>query len=113
MHVSDLADVHLAAMDVLEAGGDGGVFNCGYGRGYTVLEVLATLEAILARPVHQRRGPRRPGDVARAVADVDRLRAAIPWRPRHDNLEAILRSALAWRGCDTGALDKRRPFRKA
>jgi len=98
VHVSDIAAAHLAAMSYLEDGGPAGVFNCGYGRGYTVLEVIAALEAILERPIPVRRGARRAGDIPAAVANVDRLTATLDWRPRFDSLDHILRSALAWRG---------------
>jgi UDP-glucose 4-epimerase len=97
IHVSDVADAHVAAMRYLEAGNRGVVLNCASGRGHTVLEVVATLEAIVGRQIPQRPGPRRGGDVASAVGDVARLAATLDWRPRHDDLGVILRSALAWR----------------
>jgi UDP-glucose 4-epimerase len=97
IHVSDVADAHLAAMRYLQAGGRSVVLNCGSGRGHTVLEVVATLEAILGRQIPRRPGPRRLGDVASAVGDVARLAATLDWRPRFDDLAVILRSALAWR----------------
>ena len=102
IHVSDVADAHLAAMRYLEAGGRGVVLNCGSGRGHTVLEVLATLESIVGRDIPRRHGPRRLGDVSSAVGDVTRLAATLSWRPRYDDLGLILRSTLAWRGW-TGA----------
>jgi UDP-glucose 4-epimerase len=97
IHVSDVGDAQLAAMRYLQAGGRGVVLNCGSGRGRTVLEVIAALEAIIGRRIPQRSGPRRAGDVGSAVADVTRLAATLRWRPRFDNLGLILRSALAWR----------------
>jgi UDP-glucose 4-epimerase len=98
IHVSDVAEVHLAAMDHLEAGGAGDVFNCGYGRGHTVLEVISALETILRRKVPKRVGPRRPGDIAKAVANVDRVMSTLDWRPRFHDIDSILKSTLAWRG---------------
>ncbi len=98
IHVSDVAAIHLAAMRYLEAGGCSVVLNCGSGRGHTVLEVLAALEAIIGRPIPRRSGPRRIGDVPIAIGDVARLAATLGWRPRYDDLSLILRSALAWRG---------------
>ena len=98
IHVSDVAAIHLAALRYLEAGGRSVVLNCASGRGHTVLEVLAALEAIIGRPVPRRPGPRRNGDVPIAVGDMARLAATLGWRPRHDDLGLILRSALAWRG---------------
>jgi UDP-glucose 4-epimerase len=62
------------------------------------LEVLAALEGIVGRPIARRPGPRRVGDVPSAVGDVARLAATLGWRPRFDDLDLILRSALAWQG---------------
>jgi UDP-glucose 4-epimerase len=98
IHVSDLASAHVAALDYLESGGRGVVLNCGYGRGYTVLEVVAALEAVLGRDLKKRRAPRRPGDPARYLSDVTRLRATLDWAPQYESLDLILRSALAWAG---------------
>ncbi len=98
IHVSDLAAAHLAALRHLESGGGGTVINLGYGRGYTVLEVVAALERVLGRKLETRRAPRRPGDPPRYYSDTTRLNATLDWRPVHDDLEEILRSALAWAG---------------
>ncbi|MEO8813606.1 MAG: UDP-glucose 4-epimerase GalE [Caulobacteraceae bacterium] len=95
VHVSDLARAHVLALNHLDAGGAPVTLNCGYGRGHTVLEVVAALEAILGRALPTRRAPRRIGDAASAVSDIGRLRATLDWRPRFDDLETILRSALA------------------
>lgn len=96
IHVSDLADAHVAALDYLLAGGAPGTFNCGYGRGYTVLEVLAALERILGRPVAADPAPRRPGDPPRLISDPTAIQRSLGWTPRRDDLVQILESALAW-----------------
>jgi len=106
IHVSDLAELHLAALRQLASGQQGGgeqsgegtclVLNCGYGRGFSVREIVAAVEQETGRPLPTRRGPRRPGDPAALIADVTRLRATLDWAPRHADLHAILRSALAW-----------------
>lgn len=96
IHVSDLAQAHLGALTYLEGGGHGITLNCGYGRGYTVLEVVAAFEALLGRTIPKRRSPRRPGDPASAVSDVRRLAATLDWAPRFASLETILASALNW-----------------
>lgn len=99
IHVSDLAELHVAALRRVESGGDGGglVLNCGYGRGFSVREVLAAVEAEAGTAIAVRDGPRRDGDPPRLVSDVSRLRAALPsWTPRHDRLDHIVRTALAW-----------------
>ena len=98
IHVSDLAGAHVAALRYLEAGGAGTVINLGYGRGYTVRELIAALERILGRPLNTRRAPRRPGDPARYFSDTTRLRAMLDWSPAFDDLDLILRSALTWAG---------------
>jgi UDP-glucose 4-epimerase len=96
IHVDDLALAHVLGMRHLLAGGGGTVFNCGYGRGYTVLEVIAALETLIGRGLPVAFRPRRPGDPARSVSDATRLRQALGWRPRRDSLEAMLGSALQW-----------------
>jgi UDP-glucose 4-epimerase len=98
IHVSDLAAAHVAALRYLEGGGPGVVLNCGYGQGYTVLELVAALERVLGRTLNKRRAGRRPGDPDRSVSDVTRLRATLDWTPRYDSLDLILRTALAWAG---------------
>jgi UDP-glucose 4-epimerase len=98
IHVWDLATAHVAALNYLDAGGAGVTLNCGYGKGYTVLEVVAALEEVLGRTLNKRRAPRRPGDPARYVSDITRLRATLDWTPRHESLPYILRTALDWAG---------------
>ena len=96
VHVADIADAHAAALRLLEGGGRGGVFNCGHGRGISVREAMAAVEAESGRRLDVRAGPRRPGDAAALVADISRIRAELGWRPRRD-LRAMARTALAWR----------------
>ena len=95
IHVEDLAAAHLAALRYLEQGGQSDVFNCGYGRGYSVKEVLEELTRIAGK-LEINRGPRRPGDVASLVADVTKIHKTMDWRPRYDDLSVIVRSALEW-----------------
>ena len=96
IHVSDLAEAHVAALRDLEEGGGGRVLNCGYGRGFSVREVLETVRAVAGVPFDVREGPRRAGDPPVLVADASRIRAALRWSPRHDDLEFIVRTALSW-----------------
>jgi UDP-glucose 4-epimerase len=98
IHVSDLAQAHVSALDYLDAGGEPGAFNCGYGRGYTVKEVIAALEAVTGAPLPTALTGRRPGDPARLISDPALIHARMDWRPRFESLELILRSALAWEG---------------
>ena len=96
IHVSDLVDAHLLALDALRGGAASSTFNCGYGHGASVLEVIATVEKMIGRklPVHE--GPRRAGDPPELIADPSRIKRVLNWKPEHDDLAEIVRSALAW-----------------
>ena len=96
IHVSDLAAAHVAALRDLEEGGGSRVLNCGYGRGFSVYEVLDAVQAEAGTALEIRDGPRRAGDPPALVCDPSRLRAALQWSPRYDDLGLIVRSALAW-----------------
>jgi UDP-glucose 4-epimerase len=96
IHVSDLAAAHLSALDHLLGGGESFTLNCGYGRGYSVREVVAKLEAVLGARLPVVVAARRPGDAGAVVADSSRLRRTLPWTPRHDDLGTIVGHALAW-----------------
>ncbi|MGF1475578.1 MAG: UDP-glucose 4-epimerase GalE [Geminicoccaceae bacterium] len=96
IHVSDLARLHVMAMERLLAGGPSRTLNCGYGRGWSVAQVLAAVERVADRPIPVSVQPRRPGDAAAVVADVTALKESLSWRPVHDDLEAMIGDALAW-----------------
>ena len=96
IHVSDLIAAHFDALKHLRNGGVSGIFNCGYGRGYSVLEVVKAVEKVAGRALNVRYGPRRAGDPAQIVAGAERARATLGWVPRHDNLDEIVASALGW-----------------
>ncbi|KKC27699.1 UDP-glucose 4-epimerase GalE [Sphingomonas sp. SRS2] len=97
IHVSDLADAHLHALDTLIARPDEShVMNCGYGRGFSVLEVLDSVDRITGGTVVRRMEPRRAGDPDALVADNSRILATTPWRPRLADLDTIVNHALAW-----------------
>ena len=98
IHVTDLADAHMAALTHLRRGGASATFNCGYGHGYSVLEVIKAVKRVSGRDFTVRFGPRRPGDPAVIVADARRIRAQLGWTPRFDNLDTIVEHALAWEG---------------
>jgi UDP-glucose 4-epimerase len=96
IHVTDLVRAHSAALAYLRRGGKNATFNCGYGHGYSVLEVLETARRISGRNFPVEFAGRRPGDPATLVADVSRIHAALDWQPLYDNLDTIVTHALAW-----------------
>lgn len=96
IHVEDLADAHLRALDYLRGGGSSTVLNCGYGHGYSVREVLAAVERAAGHPLDVRERPRRAGDPPALIAIAERIRQVLGWVPRHDDLDAIVTTALAW-----------------
>ncbi len=96
IHVSDLARAHAAALAHLRSGGASMTFNCGYGRGYSVLEVIEAVKRVSGRNFAVRMAGRRPGDPASLVADVRRIRAVLNWSPKFDDLDVIAAHALEW-----------------
>lgn len=96
IHVTDLARAHSSALRYLRAGGPSDVFNCGYGRGSTVREVIETVSRVSNRPLPVAVGPRRPGDPAALTADNGKILARLDWRPELNDLETIVRHAYAW-----------------
>ena len=96
IHVEDLARAHLCALDYLRSGGASQVLNCGYGHGYSVREVLASVNRVAGRSIPVIEEPRREGDPDRLVAAAGRVRAVLGWEPRLDDLDAIVRSSLRW-----------------
>ena len=96
VHVADVASAHVAALDHLMAGGASGAFNVGYGRGQSVREVLDCANRICGGRLVIRDAARRPGDPPSLVADARRIASELGWRPQHEDLELIVRSALAW-----------------
>jgi UDP-glucose 4-epimerase len=98
IHVSDLADAHALALDHLAAGGASHVLNCGYGRGFSVREVIRMVERVAGRALPVREAARRAGDPPELVADSSRLKAEFRWQPKRDDLEQIVASAYAWEG---------------
>ena len=96
IHVSDLVRAHLDALRYLRAGGESVVLNCGYGRGFSVLDVVAAVKRASRTDFPVRLAPRRAGDPAALVAGADRIREVLGWAPERDNLDTIVADALAW-----------------
>ena len=97
IHVSDLAAAHVDALDLLIARPEEShTMNCGYGRGFSVLQVLDAVDRVTNRKIERRLEGRRAGDPDALVADNSKILSTLPWRPKHDDLEGIVKDALAW-----------------
>jgi UDP-glucose 4-epimerase len=96
IHVEDLADAHLKALAYLRRGGESTTLNCGYGRGYSVRDLIAMVESVAGHPIAKREAPRRAGDPPSLVARAVRIRETLGWEPHHDDLKKIVATSLAW-----------------
>lgn len=96
IHVSDLAAAHRLALQRLRAGGANMVANCGYGHGYSVLEVIDSVRRVFGEDFDVVIGGRRTGDAAAVVANSDLARGELGWQPKHDDLDRIVADALSW-----------------
>ncbi len=96
VHVEDLASAHIAALNYLNQKGASTTLNCGYGHGYSIFDIISKFEEIVGSPVLWERAPKRSEDVARAVADVRKIKETLNWHPQYDDLKTILLSAYHW-----------------
>jgi UDP-glucose-4-epimerase GalE len=96
IHVTDLAEAHVLALQSLEKGSDSASFNLGTGNGFSVREVIRTAEAISGRSIPVVEGPRRPGDPPRLVADAAKAKDQLGWQPQYDELKPIIATAWDW-----------------
>jgi UDP-glucose 4-epimerase len=96
IHVEDVARAHVDALDYLRRGGAAAVFNCGYSHGYSVREVLESVQRIAGSPLAIREEPRRAGDPPTLIAQADRIRSQLGWTPQLDDLDTIVESSLRW-----------------
>jgi UDP-glucose 4-epimerase len=96
IHVEDLASAHVRALEYLRAGGESRTLNCGYGHGYSVREVISTVNALNGEPIKTLEGPRRAGDPPSLVARAQRVREILGWQPQFDDISVIVKSQLAW-----------------
>ncbi len=96
VHVSDVADAHTAALEHLMRGAESGVFNCGYGLGHSVLDVIAAARLVSGADICVREASRRPGDVPELVCSAQRIQDKLGWSPKHDQLSTIVRTAYEW-----------------
>ncbi|GGF46063.1 UDP-glucose 4-epimerase GalE [Youhaiella tibetensis] len=96
IHVTDLVEAHALLLEHLRKGGDSTTLNCGYGRGYSVRQVVDTVKQVSGIDFRVDEGPRRAGDPPAIVAGADKVRRLLGWKPAHDDLEGIVQSALDW-----------------
>jgi len=96
IHVSDLADIHLVSAEYLFKNNQSDIFNCGYGKGFSVKEVIETYNKFLEKKIKYKIGPKRPGDSKLVVANPDKFNKTLNWQPKFDNLEYILKTAYEW-----------------
>jgi UDP-glucose 4-epimerase len=96
VHVDDLARAHIDALDYLRRGGGSAICNCGYGHGYSVREVLDSVQRVAGSQLPIREEPRREGDPPILIARADRIQALLGWRPQLDQLDTIVEHSLRW-----------------
>jgi UDP-glucose 4-epimerase len=96
IHVSDLADAHIQALDYLRKGGESTLLNCGYGHGYSVREVIDAVNRVNGTPITIEQHPRRAGDPPSLVAAVDKIHRTLDWTPKYDDLDFIVKTSLEW-----------------
>ena len=96
IHVSDLVRAHMDALGYLRGGGQSDVFNCGYGKGYSVKDIVGVVKRVSGVDFPVTLSPRRAGDPAAIVAKAAKIRATLNWQPRFDNVETIVERALSW-----------------
>ena len=96
IHVSDLASAHLSALDYLRAGGGSTLVNCGYGKGFSVKEVIEATARIHGAPLNVVEQPRRAGDPPALIAAVGKIQKTLDWTPQYDDLDVIVETSLEW-----------------
>lgn len=96
IHVSDLASAHLSALDYLRNGGKSTLLNCGYGKGFSVRQVVDSIDRIHGEKINVVEQPRRAGDPPSLIAGVDKIHQTLDWKPQFDDLDKIVDSSLQW-----------------
>ena len=96
IHVNDLAEAHLLALEYLAGGGSSDVFNLGSGDGYSVKEIIDTAEKVVGKPIKYEMAARRAGDPAQLVASSEKAKTVLGWKPKYDDIETIIGSAWNW-----------------
>ncbi|MDB2381824.1 UDP-glucose 4-epimerase GalE [Candidatus Pelagibacter bacterium] len=96
IHISDLAEIHLISSNYLIDGGESNLFNCGYGNGFSIKDVINEFNKIINKNLKTIIGPRRPGDSEMIVSDVEKFTKYFSWKPKYNNLNYILKTAIEW-----------------
>ena len=96
IHVEDLAAAHLSALNYLRSGGQPTILNCGYGHGYSVKEVIESVERVSGNKLNVIESPRRAGDPPKLIANADAIKETLGWEPRFNDLDAIVKTSLDW-----------------
>ncbi|MBL4607754.1 MAG: UDP-glucose 4-epimerase GalE [Pseudomonadales bacterium] len=96
IHVEDLASAHIKALDYLRAGGESNTFNCGYGHGYSVREVINAMEQELGKPIKVIEETRRAGDPPCLISDCGAIKKTLKWEPQYDDINKIVKTSLDW-----------------
>ena len=96
IHVLDLADAHLKALNYLRSGGASDFFNLGSGSGFSVKEIITAAERVVGQSINKKLGARRPGDPAILIASSEKARRVLNWTPKFDNVEKIIADAWTW-----------------
>lgn len=96
IHVDDLADAHIKALDYLAAGGESVTLNCGYGHGYSVREVIDAVNRVSGSPIKVKEEARRAGDPPMLIARAEKARSVLGWEPKYDDLDFIVKTSLEW-----------------
>jgi UDP-glucose 4-epimerase len=96
IHVDDLADAHIKALEYLQQGGESTTLNCGYGHGYSVREVIDAVNRVNGKPINVKEEARRAGDPPALIARADKIRQVLGWKPRYDDLDFIVKTSLDW-----------------
>jgi len=96
IHVDDLADAHIKALEYLRRGGESVTLNCGYGHGYSVREVIDAIDRVNGTPIKVKEEARRAGDPPSLIARADRIKELLGWQPKYDDLDFIVKTSLDW-----------------
>jgi UDP-glucose 4-epimerase len=106
IHVTDLSDAHILAVEKLRKGGDSSIYNLGNGKGFSVKEVIEIARTVTGHPIPAVMEARRAGDPATLVASSERTKAELGWKPRHDHIEKIIETAWNWHQAHPGGYTK-------